>query len=99
MTYTATAFAAPVRVLFHAVFSPAVARQEQRQGAFLTAYRHDEVTVPLVERVIIHPVAHAAQQLAMRLATLHHGKVTVYAGYVLAALVGVMLIVRISYFP
>ena len=99
MTYTATAFAAPVRVLFNAVFSPAVAHQEQRQGAFLTAYRHDEVTVPLVERVIIHPVAHAAQQFAMRLATLHHGKVTVYAGYVLAALVGVMLIVRISYFP
>jgi hydrogenase-4 component B len=99
MAYTATAFAAPVRVLFHAVFNPAVARQEQRQGAFLTSYRQSEVNVPLVERMFIRPITVAAQLLAARLAELHHGKVTVYAGYVLAVLIGVMLIVRVLYFP
>ena len=38
MSYTATTFAAPVRVLFDALFDPDVAREEQRQGAFLTAH-------------------------------------------------------------
>jgi hydrogenase-4 component B len=99
MAYTATAFSAPVRVLFHAVFNPDIARHEQRQGAFLTASRRSEVRVHLVDRVVIHPVAETARRLAVRLAGLHHGKVTVYAAYVLAALIAVMLVARILYFP
>lgn len=99
MSYTATTFAAPVRVLFHAVFSPAVSRQEQRQGAFLTAREHREIRMQLVERVLIRPLGDAAQRLAARLAQLHRGKVTAYAGYVLASLIVVMLATRIFYLP
>lgn len=99
MTYTATTFSAPVRVLFHAVFDPEVAREEQRQGAFVTAHAHHEVRVHVVDRLFIHPAVETAQRIAARLAELHHGKVTTYAAYVLAALLVVVLVVRIIYFP
>ncbi|MGH9479255.1 MAG: proton-conducting transporter membrane subunit [Terriglobales bacterium] len=98
MTYTATVFAAPVRVLFHAVFDPQIARQEERQGAFLTARAQREVRVQVVDRLFIRPVMDAARRVATRLAELHQGKVTTYAAYVLAALAIVMLAVRIFYF-
>jgi hydrogenase-4 component B len=99
MTYTATVFSAPVRVLFHAVFSPEVAREEQRQGAFLTARTHHEVRVHVVDRLFIHPAVQASQRIASRLAELHHGKVTTYAAYLLVAMVVVMLVIRILYLP
>jgi hydrogenase-4 component B len=99
MSYTATTFAAPVRVLFHAVFSPEVARQEQRQGVFVTTRQHREVRMQLVDRVLIHPLGDAAQWLAARLARLHRGNVTAYAGYVLISLIVVMLATRILYLP
>ncbi|WHZ11350.1 MAG: Hydrogenase-4 component B [Burkholderiaceae bacterium] len=91
MTYTATAFAAPVRVLFHAVFDPEVAREEERQGAFLTAMSHREVRVHLVDRLLVNPLAAALQANARLVARMHHGKVTIYATYVLVSLVVVML--------
>lgn len=96
MTYTATVFSAPVRVLFHAVFDPEVSRQEQHQGAFLTARTQHEVRVHVVNRLVIRPTADAARRVAVRLAELHHGKVTAYAAYVLAALVVVVLTARIT---
>jgi hydrogenase-4 component B len=91
MTYTATTFAAPARVLFDAVFNPEVAREEQRQGAFVTARRHQEVRVHLLDRLFVAPLAIAIPAMARFLARMHHGKVTIYATYVLAAFVVVML--------
>lgn len=99
MAYTATTFAAPVRVLFDAVFEPDVARQEQHQGAFLTVQERREVRTQLMDRVLIRPLGGAAQWLARRLAALHHGTVTAYAGYVLASLIVVMLMTRVLYLP
>ncbi|MGH8311809.1 MAG: proton-conducting transporter membrane subunit [Gammaproteobacteria bacterium] len=94
MAYTATAFASPVRVLFHAVFRPVTASQEQRQGAFLTASRRYVVTRNLVDRLVIHPVAVGARAVAQGLAWLHHGPVTLYAIYVLAALLVALFVAR-----
>lgn len=91
MTYTATTFAAPVRVLFHAVFNPEVAREEERQGAFLTAMSHREVRVHLVDRLLVNPLLAALQAAARLIARMHHGRVTVYATYVLMSLVAAML--------
>lgn len=91
MTYTATTFSAPVRVLFHAVFNPEVAREEQRQGAFLTARSHQEIHVHIVDRLLVVPMMAAAQATARFVARMHHGKITGYAGYVLASLVIVVL--------
>lgn len=92
MPYTATTFSAPVRVLFHAVFDPEVAQQEQRQGAFLTAREHREVHVHLFDRLLVHPLAFTAQAISRFLARIHHGKVTLYAAYVLGSVVAVTLI-------
>ena len=99
MTYTATAFSAPVRVLFQAVFDPVVAREEERQGAFVTAHAHLETRINVVDRLFIRPAVEAAQRVAGRLAELHHGKVTAYAAYMLATLVVVLLAVRVLYLP
>lgn len=96
MTYTATTFAAPARVLFHAVFDPEIAREEQRQGAFLTARRHHEVRLHLVDRLLVVPLVTAIRAMARLLARMHHGKVTVYATYVLVSLVVVMLAAAIT---
>lgn len=91
MAYTATTFAAPVRVLFHAVFSPEVAREEQRQGAFLTTRTHREVRIHILNRLLLGPTMTAVQATAGFLARMHHGKVTGYATYVLGGLVVVVL--------
>lgn len=94
MAYTATAFAAPVRVLFHAVFRPVMASHEQHQGAFLTASRRHELTSNLMDRLVIHPMTTGARAVAQGLAWLHHGPVTLYAVYILAALLVVLLAVK-----
>jgi hydrogenase-4 component B len=99
MSYTATTFAAPARVLFDSVFNPEVTRQEQREGAFLTAERYREIRLQLIDRLLIRPLGDAAHRLAARLAELHHGKVTTYAGYVLVSLIAVILATRILYLP
>ncbi|MGH8274442.1 MAG: hypothetical protein ACRES9_09380, partial [Gammaproteobacteria bacterium] len=91
MTYTATAFASPVRVLFHAVFQPVTASQEHRQGAFLTVSRRRELTSNLMDRLVIRPISVGARAVAQGLAWLHHGPVTLYAIYVLAALLVALL--------
>jgi hydrogenase-4 component B len=91
MTYTATVFSAPVRVLFHAIFSPEIAREEQRQGAFLTARTHREVRVHILDRLLVDPLVTATQATAGFVARMHHGKVTGYATYVLGTLVAVVL--------
>jgi hydrogenase-4 component B len=80
-----------VRVLFHAVFDPTVARTEERQGAFLTARAHHEVRTHIVDRLVVGPLRTAAWAAAQLLARMHHGKITGYAIYVLGTLVVVML--------
>lgn len=96
MAYTATTFSAPVRVLFHAVFDPEVTREEERQGASVVASRRFEVRVHLVDRLLIHPLAAGLRAAARGLARMHHGKVTLYAAYVVAALVAVTLAAAIT---
>ncbi|MGH8318861.1 MAG: proton-conducting transporter membrane subunit [Steroidobacteraceae bacterium] len=91
MTYTPTTFAAPVRVLFDAVLNPEVAREEERQGAFVTAREHRVVHVHLFGRLLLDPLVSGMQGWARLLARMHHGRVTAYASYVLASLVVVML--------
>lgn len=91
MAYTPTTFAAPVRVLFDGIFNPEVARQEQRQGAFLTTREHRVVHVHLFDRLLVLPLMAGMQATARLLARMHRGRVTLYATYVLATFVVVML--------
>lgn len=96
MAYTPTTFAAPVRVMFHGIFEPEVARQEQYQGAFLTSRRHHEVRVHILDRLLVNPLKAAMQSTARLVARMHHGKVTGYAAYVLGILVVVLLAAAIA---
>lgn len=91
MTYTPTTFAAPVRVLFDGIFNPEVARQEQRQGAFLTVREHRVVHVHVFDRLLVNPLMATMQATATLLARMHRGKVTLYAAYVLGSLVVVLV--------
>lgn len=92
MTYTATAFAAPVRVLFDGILRPVVAEQAERHGAFVTTTRRDTASVHVVDRLTLQPLVRAAQRLAFRLSRMHHGPVTVYAAYIVGVTVIVLLV-------
>jgi hydrogenase-4 component B len=92
MTYTATAFASPVRVLFDAVLQPVVSSRRYQQGAFVTGVRHEESSTHIVERWVIKPVTRIVTAIANVLARLHHGRVTHYAAYVLVTLLVTLLI-------
>jgi hydrogenase-4 component B len=92
MTYTATGFAAPVRVLFDALLRPAVAEHAERRGAFTTVVRRDIQTLHIVDRMLLRPLLLRMRATAAWLARMHHGQVTGYAGYIVLALVVVLVI-------
>ncbi len=96
MAYTPTTFAAPVRVMFHGIFDPEVAREEQHQGAFLMSRRHHELRVHILDRLLLNPLLAAMETAARLFARMHHGKVTGYAAYVLGAAVAVLLAAAIT---
>jgi hydrogenase-4 component B len=98
MTYTATAFAAPVRVLFDAVFRPKVEERTEYHGQhFRAAIYRRETRVHIVDRLTLRPVARGLGGLSRLLARMHHGSVNAYAAYVLLSLLvvlGVALLLR-----
>ncbi|CAM5779527.1 proton-conducting transporter membrane subunit [Castellaniella caeni] len=91
MTYTATAFAAPVRVIFDKILRPVVAEHVERQGAFITARHREDDLVHIVDRLTLRPLTRAGTWVATQLARMHHGPVTLYAGYILVVLTAVLL--------
>jgi hydrogenase-4 component B len=97
MTYTATAFASPVRVLFDQLLRPVVEERAEQHGAFVTARHRRELLSHVVERLAMRPVASLVRATAAGLARLHHGPVTAYAAYVLAVLVATLVIGRVLF--
>jgi len=93
MTYTATGFAQPVRVIFEAVLATkTVDRQKTIAEHFRMAVRRKRREVHLVDRLILRPFASAAMWVANVLARMHGGKINTYAGYVLFALILFLII-------
>jgi hydrogenase-4 component B len=94
MTYTATGFSNPVRVIFDAVFRPTTVEDTRETVAqhFRTAIRREQVTVHVMDRWLIRPTRNAMVNLARRLALMHHGHLNTYAAYVLVALLAALLI-------
>jgi hydrogenase-4 component B len=94
MTYTATGFSNPVRVVFDAVFRPTTVEDTRATVAehFRTAIRREKRRVYLVDKVVLQPVKSAALWFADRLAAMHHGRINAYAAYVLLALLVVLVI-------
>jgi hydrogenase-4 component B len=94
MTYTATGFSNPVRVIFDAVFRPTTVEDTRETVAehFRTAIRRERAEVHIVDRSVVQPAKDAAMRLARGLAVMHHGRINAYIAYVLGALLVAVLL-------
>ena len=94
MTYTATGFSNPVRVIFDAIFRPTTVEDTRETVAehFRNAIRRERQAVPIADRLALLPAGRAADGLARRLAAMHHGRINAYAAYVLVAIVLALVI-------
>lgn len=94
LTYTATGFSNPVRVIFHAVLRPTMVEDSTEAVArhFRTAIRRNHQDVPIIDRLVLRPPVSALQGLAAVVRRMHVGHVNAYAGYVLLTLLVVLMI-------
>jgi hydrogenase-4 component B len=94
MTYTATGFSNPVRVIFEAVFRPTMVEDTRETVAehFRTAIRREREHVHLVDTLVFRPVRSAALRCAGLLAAMHHGRINAYSAYVLLALLATLAV-------
>jgi hydrogenase-4 component B len=88
MTYTATGFSNPVRVIFDAIFRPTMVEDSRETVAehFRVAIRRDKERIYLVDRLVFQPIRSAALGLAHALAAMHHGRINAYVTYAFVAL-------------
>jgi len=95
MTYTATGFSNPVRVIFQAVFRPVIFDEMKETVAehFLIAVKSQRQEVDILERTIFRPGARLGQSLAALFGKIHSGSVNLYAAYILISL-GIVLIIQ-----
>jgi hydrogenase-4 component B len=94
MTYTATGFSNPVRVIFDAVFQPTTVADTRETVAehFRIAIRREKERVHPVERLVFKPTRQAAFWCAARLAAMHRGRLNAYAAYALLSLLIVLVV-------
>jgi hydrogenase-4 component B len=95
MTYTATGFSNPVRVIFDAVFRPSATDTKETVAAhFRTAIHRTYKEVHVVDRLIFGPFTAAMKKVAWSLAIMHHGRINAYVTYVLLTLLVCLIITR-----
>lgn len=97
MTYTATGFSNPVRVVFRAIFHPTAPEDvvEVVQGYWRASIRRTGEEVYVVDRMVTRPLTLVARRVADTLATMHHGRINAYAGYVLVVLLVLLAVSRV----
>ena len=98
MTYTATGFSNPVRVVFQAIFRPNIVEDTRQTVAvhFRTAIRRRRDETHMVDRLFFHPVGDAATWFARLLAGMHHGRLTAYVAYSVGFLLIILILFRVS---
>jgi hydrogenase-4 component B len=96
MTYSATGFSNPVRVVFSGIFRPVPVHnaRETIHQHFLSAIKKEQKEPHLLDRLFGRPVILGGRYLANLLGRMHSGRVNAYAAYLLAALLVVLLIQR-----
>jgi hydrogenase-4 component B len=96
MTYTATGFSNPVRVVFQAIFQPNITEDTRQTVAvhFRTAIHRQREETHVVDRLFLQPVGAATRWIAGFLAGMHHGRLNAYVTYVLAFLLLVLILYR-----
>ena len=94
MTYTATGFSNPVRVIFQAIFRPTITENTRQTVAqhFRTAIHREREEVHIVERFVLKPFHELALRFAYLVARMHQGRINAYTGYVLVALLCALLL-------
>ncbi len=92
MTYSATGFSNPVRVIFDAIFRPTTAEDTSETVAehFRNAIRREKERVHLVDRLVFQPVRTTTLAFARTLAAMHHGRINAYVTYAFLALLIVL---------
>jgi hydrogenase-4 component B len=98
MTYTATGFSNPVRVIFDAIFRPTTVEDTRETVAehFRIAIRREKEHVHLVDRLVFQPVRAATLWFARALAAMHHGRINAYVTYAFLALLIVFAVLPAS---
>jgi hydrogenase-4 component B len=96
MTYTATGFSNPVRVVFQAIFQPNITEDTRQTVAvhFRTAIHRQREETHVVDRLFLEPVGAAMQWIAGFLAGMHHGRLNAYVTYVLAFFLLILFLYR-----
>ena len=94
MTYTATGFSNPVRVVFDALLRPRTVEDTEQTVAthFRVAIRHTREDVHMVDRFVFGGLASGFAAAARVLARMHHGRVNAYVGYVLVTLIAFLIL-------
>jgi hydrogenase-4 component B len=94
MTYTATGFSNPVRVIFEAIFRSSMFDDKKETIAvhFRTAIGNERKEVHIMDRSVFQPIVRGIQSIALLLGRMHTGSVNIYAAYVLISLVIVLII-------
>jgi hydrogenase-4 component B len=98
MSYTATGFSNPVRVVFQAIFRPNIVEDTRATVSvhFRTAIRRRRDETHLVDRLFLQPLGDAVGWIARSLAEMHHGKLNAYVSYSLAFLVLMLFLYRLT---
>jgi hydrogenase-4 component B len=94
LTYTATGFSNPVRVIFEAIFNPHTVEntREAIHDHFRVAITREREDAFVADRFVTEPLANKIGSYANALARMHHGRLEGYVSYALVALVIVVLV-------
>lgn len=97
MSYTATGFSNPVRVVFQAVFRPSIVEDTRKTVAvhFRTAILRRRKETHLVDRLFFNPIGGAFSWFARLLAGMHHGRLNAYVAYTLVFFLVILLLYRV----
>jgi hydrogenase-4 component B len=88
MTYSATGFSNPVRVIFDTILRPRTGETRETVAEhFRAAIRRRRTEVHIVERLVVGPLRVGATRVASGLASMHHGRLNAYAAYGLVTLI------------
>ena len=94
MTYSATGFSNPVRVIFSGIFKP-VSIQDRKEVIaqhFLSAIKKEQKEVHIVDRLIGRPLIRSGRYLSNILSRMHSGSVNAYAAYLVLSLLIVLFV-------
>ena len=93
LTYTATGFSNPVRVIFQAVFNPRTVEnaREAIHENFRVAITRRREEVYVADRMATTPLAAGTRATASFIARMHHGRLEGYVLYALCALLVALL--------